>query len=136
MNAIVRDCMNHQLVYMREGGRADLALKSILDFGITTVAVLDEDHRPVGTVSIRELADPKHCRDWVTTPAATISIDAPLATAAQTLAEKDLHQIVVVNTDGRAAGMLSALDVVRGLLGIPARHPKAIDSFDRPAASR
>ena len=58
MSVTVRDCMNPKLVYVREGDRADLALQPILDFGITVVPVLDEDHRPVGTVSLRDLVNP------------------------------------------------------------------------------
>jgi CBS-domain-containing membrane protein len=135
MSATVRDCMNPQLVYVREGDRADLALQPILDFGITAVPVLDEDHRPVGTVSLRDLVNPKRRGEWVTAPAATVAIDAPLAVAARTLADDEAHQVVVVDADGRAAGMLSALDVVRALLGLAAKHPKAIDLFNPPAPS-
>jgi CBS-domain-containing membrane protein len=125
--------MNPQLVYVREGDRADLALQPILDFGITVVPVLDEDHRPVGTVSLRDLVNPKRRREWVTEPAATVPIDAPVGVAARALADDDAHQLVVVDADGRAAGMLSALDVVRALLGLAAKHPKAIDMFNPPA---
>jgi CBS-domain-containing membrane protein len=133
MSNTVRDCMNPQLVYIREGDRADLALRPILDFGITAVPVIDDEHRPVGTVSIRELVDPRRHGEWVTTPMATISLDVPIAVAARTMAEGDLHQMVVLDAEGRAAGMLSALDVVRGLLGLAAKHPKAIAAFDSAA---
>ena len=133
MSVTVRDCMNPKLVYVREGDRADLALQPILDFGITAVPVLDEDHRPVGTVALRDLVNPKRRGEWITEPAATVAIDAPIDLAARTLAEDDAHQLVVVDADGRAAGMLSALDVVRALLGLAAKHPKAIDMFNPPA---
>jgi CBS-domain-containing membrane protein len=69
----------------------------------------------------------------VTEPAATVPIDAPVGVAARALADDDAHQLVVVDADGRAAGMLSALDVVRALLGLAAKHPKAIDMFNPPA---
>jgi CBS-domain-containing membrane protein len=131
MSVTVRDCMNPQLVYIREGDRADLALKWLLEFGITAVPVVDEEMSPVGTVSLRELADPKRTRDSVTTPAETIAIDSPISVAAQKLADANVHQLVVIDTDGHAAGMVSALDVVRGLLGLAAKHPKAIEAFER-----
>ncbi len=132
MSATVRDCMNPKLVSLREGDRARLALQPILDFGITTVPVVDEEHKPVGTVALRDLVNPKHHGDWVTTPAPTVAIDTAIVVAGRMLADSDLHQVVVVDADGRAVGMLSALDVVRALLGIPARHPAAIETFTPP----
>jgi len=134
MSATVRDCMNPRLVYLREGDRAAIALQPILDFGITAVPVIDDDHRPVGIVSLRDLVGPKHQVNWSSTPAVTVRIDAPLADAAAALANANVHQLVVVDADGRAAGILSALDVVRALLGLAPRHPRAIDAFDGPAA--
>jgi CBS domain-containing protein len=133
MSNTVGDCMNPQLVYIREGDRADLALRPILEFGITAVPVIDDEHRPVGMVSIRELVDPGRHGEWVSTSMATVALDVPIAVAARTMAEGDLHQMVVLDAEGRAAGMLSALDVVRGLLGLAAKHPTAIDAFDSAA---
>lgn len=135
MASTVRDCMNPELVYLREGDRARLALQPILDFGISAVPVIDDDHRPVGTVALRELVDPKRHPDYVTTPAVTIAVDASIADAARALADHDAHQLVVVDVEGRAVGMLSALDVVRALAGLPARHPKAITTFVARAPS-
>jgi CBS-domain-containing membrane protein len=134
MSATVRDCMNPKLVYLREGDRTDLALQPILDFGISAVPVIDDDDRPVGLVALRDLVDPKRRHHWTSTPALTIDIDAPIAMAARGLVDNDAHQLVVVDAKGRAAGMLSALDVVRALLDLPARHPKAIETFDRAVA--
>ena len=62
----------------------------------------------------------------------SVGVDEPLGAAARVLAEKGLHHVVVVDTEGRAVGMLSAVDVVRGLLGLDARHPAAIAAFGRP----
>jgi CBS-domain-containing membrane protein len=132
MSATVRDCMNAQLVYVREGDRPELALRPMLEFGITAVPVVDEADRPIGTVSVRDLADPKRTGKVISAPAATIAVDSSMALAARILADRDLHQLVVADADGRAVGMLSALDVIRGLLDIAPRHPGAIDRFARP----
>jgi CBS-domain-containing membrane protein len=45
------------------------------------------------------------------------------------LAEHGTHQLVVVDDNGRAIGMVSAVDFVRGLLGVPAEHPHTFDRF-------
>jgi CBS-domain-containing membrane protein len=129
MSTTVRDCMNPKVVYLQEGDRPDLALKPILDFGITAVPVVDDDHKPVGIVAIRDLVGPKRCDKWASRPATMIGIDAPVAVAARALADNDTHELVVVDGAGRAVGMLSALDVVRALLGLAAKHPRAIETF-------
>jgi len=131
MGVKVRDFMNPQLVYMREGDRPSAALQSILDFGITAVPVLDDDERPVAIVSLRDLADAKKPASRSTTPVVSAGIDDPIRSAAETLARASVHHLVVVDDAGRAVGMLSAVDVVRALLGLEASHPKAIADFGR-----
>ncbi len=132
----VRDCMNPELVYLREGERKQLALRPILEFGITAVPVLDDEHKPVGLVALRDLVDRKHSPPTATEPARTVRVDDSLEGAARAMAQANVHHLVVVDSSGKAAGMISSLDVIRGLLGMNAQHPKAIESFraaPRPA---
>ncbi len=132
MTAKVRDFMNPKLVYLREGDRAELALKPILDFGITAVPVLNEDHEPVGVVSLRDLVNPARRGARITEHVESIGVDDTVANAARALTDADVHHLVVVDHNGRAAGMLSALDIVRALTGVTAKHPRAIDNFEGP----
>jgi CBS domain-containing protein len=121
--ATVREYMNPELVYVREGDRPELALYAVLEFGLTTVAVLDEDHMPVGAVALRDVIHRKGTPVRIAAPAVTIDVDAPIERAARTMAEAGVHHLVVVDDEGRAAGMLSALDCVRAFLGMAAAHP-------------
>jgi CBS domain-containing protein len=131
MNPRVSHFMNTKLVYLREGERPELALRPVLDLGITAVPVLDEGHRPVGVVSIRDIVGhAEKGRPEVSAPALTISTDASLASAARQLAERNVHHLIVVDGLGRAVGMLSSLDVIRGLIGLAPKHPQAIESFE------
>ncbi|WP_394842364.1 CBS domain-containing protein [Pendulispora brunnea] len=130
MSATVRDFMNPKLVYLREGDPAELALHPILNFGITAVPVVDEDYRPVGIVSLRDLADPQRRGHRVSQPVETISADAPISLAAVALSDADVHHLVVVDDKKRAVGMISTLDVIRAMLGIRAKHPRSITMFD------
>ena len=134
MNATVRDFMNTEIVYLREGARPDIALRPILDFGITAVPVLDDESRPVGVVSLRDLVAPDETKPRVTEAVVSIRSDAPMSLAARVLVEAGTHHLVVVDEQGRACGMLSALDVVRALTGMPARHPAAIERFGHEEA--
>jgi CBS-domain-containing membrane protein len=121
--------MSPKLVYLEEGVRARTALKFILDFGITAVPVVDALHQPIGVVSLRDLVDPQKADDPVSKPARTINVDESIESAGRALASANVHHLVVVDEKGRAVGMISTIDVIRGLLGIDAAHPKAIERF-------
>ncbi|HEY1960593.1 MAG TPA: CBS domain-containing protein [Polyangiaceae bacterium] len=127
MKMLVCDYMNRDLVYLREGDRLDIARKPMLDFGVTAVPILDDEHRPVGVVTLRDLAA------GLTEPprsiVKTIQAGATLDEAARALAHENIHHLIVIGGSGEAIGMLSSLDVVRGLLGLPARHPAATTRF-------
>ncbi|HXX66852.1 MAG TPA: CBS domain-containing protein [Polyangiaceae bacterium] len=135
MSATVRDFMNPKIVYLREGTRPEVARRFIVRFGITAVPVIGPDERPVGVVSLRDLVDCAATETRMSEPARTVGVDEPIDKAARALAEADLHHLVVVDRAGRAVGMLSALDVIRGLVGLEPKHPPAIGPFDVRSAT-
>jgi hypothetical protein len=59
-----------------------------------------------------------------------VSAAASLDEAARLAVESGVHHLVVLDTDGRAAGFISALDLLRGLLGLPAAHPPTFPHYD------
>jgi len=122
MTLRVSDYMNPRLVYLREGDRAEVALGPILDFGIGAIPVLDAAHRPVGVVSLHDLASHPRGGARATEAVATIPMDAALASAAKELANADVQELVVVDPQGRAVGVISAVDLIRGLIGLAAKH--------------
>jgi CBS-domain-containing membrane protein len=124
----VESIMNPKLLYIRDGARLSLAKRQILSFGVTAVPVLDETHRPVGIVSLRDLEED---REFVEAkgPVVTVRASDPVEGAARTLAEGDLHHLVVVDDKGVAVGMVSSVDFVRALLGMPSRHPATFEAF-------
>jgi CBS domain-containing protein len=128
MPKTVADIMNPKLLYIRDGDRVSLARRHIIEFGITAVPVLDETHRPVGVVSLRDLARPEGDRFEPSGIVATIKATATVDEGARQLAESDFHHLVVVDDMGVAVGMVSSLDFVRALVGLPPRHP---DKFER-----
>jgi CBS domain-containing protein len=130
----VSEIMNAELFDVKKDEPADLALQAILTLGITGAPVLDEHGKPLGLVSLRDLVGPRPgatAGERMTQPAATVPAYARIGTAARRLARTGYHRLVVVDGSGRAVGMVSAVDVVRGLLGLPAPHPASFPHLDR-----
>ncbi len=126
--ATAADFMNPRLVYVRDGDRLEIALGPMMELRLSAVPVLDDDHKPVGLITLRELADrsgPVHMSSILQ----TVSASASLEEAAQLLVAGDLHHLVVVDAHGVALGMLSTLDVLRGLTGGVPEHPARIESY-------
>lgn len=128
MAKTVRDIMNSKLLYIRDGDRLSLARRHILSFGVTAVPVLDETHRPVAMVSLRDL-DLEGDEVEAKGPVASVRDTDPIELAAKKLAESDFHHFVVVDEKGVAVGMVSSVDFLRALLGMEVRHPHSFDNF-------
>jgi CBS domain-containing protein len=134
MAATVADVMNPELFSLRASDSAESALAGILALGITAAPVLDPDGRPLGVVSLRDLVGGRRegsiAGARMTSPAAVVRARATIAEAAQLVGTTGYRHLVVVNEDGRAVGMVSAVDLIRGLVGLPATHPAAFPHFD------
>ena len=124
---LVCDYMNTNLVYLREGDRVSVARKPMFDFGVSAVLILDETHRPVALVTFRDLAEQP--ADPHPSAARTIAGNATIEDAARVFARGEIHHLVVVDVAGKALGILSPVDVVRGLMDLPARHPEKTASL-------
>jgi CBS domain-containing protein len=134
MAATVREIMNGELFWVGPETTASETLHGILALGITGAPVVDEHRRPLGMVSLRDLArqkdgTPVSC--LMNVPAAVVSSAASISEAGRRLAETGYHRLVVVDGDQRAVGVVSALDVVRALLGRPVVHPAPFPHYDR-----
>lgn len=127
MKARVADIMNPKLLYIREGDRLSMVRSKILAFGVTAVPVLDEDHRPVGIVSLRDFESDEPVQ--ASSPVRVLRSDMSVVDAARILANSGMHHLVVVDDHGVAVGMVSAVDFVRALVGLPSVHPQAFATF-------
>lgn len=129
MARIVAEIMNRELFSVRPDDRTEVVLDAILAYGITAVPVLDDERRPVGVVSLRDLVEPNR-KSPISSPAATVPAGATIEDAARALGATSFHHLVVVDDEGRAVGMVSAVDLVRAFVGMPARHPPAFPHWD------
>lgn len=134
MAQIVEEIMNRELFTLRPDEPVEQARRYLLALGITGAPVVDENGRPLGLLSLRDtLGGPPgaRARERMTSPAVTVREDATIPEAAQTLVETRRHRLVVVDEAGRAVGMVSSVDLVAGLLGLPASHPETFPHYDR-----
>lgn len=134
MPRTVKEIMNGELFSLRIHDGTDDALGYILGLGITAAPVLDEAKKPIGLASFRDLLrapSPATVAERMTVPAVTVRSDASVEEAARVIADKGVHRVVVVDAEGRAVGVASSIDVIRGLLGLPAAHPSAFPHWDR-----
>lgn len=134
MARTVGEIMNRELFGLRPGDSAEEGLGYILALGITGAPVIGADGKPVGVVSFRDLvgrAAGATVEERMTRPALSAREDDTIDDVARRLAESGVHRLVVVDAEGRAAGVVSALDVIRGLVGMPASHPATFPHYDR-----
>jgi len=130
----VSEIMNGELFSVGMEDQLDMALRAVLLLGITGVPVLDADGKPLGLVSLRDLVADKPrstVGERMTRPPATVPAHASIGAAARILAGTRYHRLIVVDDEGRAVGMVSSVDIIRGLLGLPATHPASFPHLDR-----
>jgi len=130
----VHEIQNPEMFVVRPDERAGDVLGYILALGITGAPVVDEAGQPIGMLSFRDLVGaPAHAvaGERMTRPALTVREESSIEEAGRLMAETGYHRLVVVDAEGRSVGVVSAIDVMRGLLGVPAVHPRAFPHFDR-----
>jgi CBS domain-containing protein len=130
MARTVAEIMNRELVSVPEGTSDSVVRRTILGMGITAVPVLDGEGHPTGILSLRDVVDAVTLAAPAQGPVTVIAATATIEDASRLLASTDYHHLVVVDAGGKAVGMVSAVDLLRGLLGIPVRHPAAFPHID------
>jgi CBS domain-containing protein len=122
----VSDIMNRSVFAVRPDDDSELVLREIVALGITGVPVVDDTGKPLGMASFRDLLavkTPGRVFERMTRPAVSVPESATIDDAARVLAEHGIHRVVVTGADGKVTGMVSSLDLIRGLVGMPAPQP-------------
>lgn len=134
MAVVVDEIMNREVFSARPNESASDARGYISALGISASPVVDDDGELVGMISLRDLIADRggdRVRDRMSTPVVTVRSGSTIRRAAELIGESGFHRLVVVDFDGRPIGILSSLDVVRGLIGLPATHPPVFPHLDR-----
>jgi CBS domain-containing protein len=126
----VDEIMNRELFSLRPEEKAADALGDLLALGVHAAPVL-RGGKPIGLVGLADLVgqdgDVAAC---VHGPVVTVRHDTPIGEAARIIGETGLHEIVVIDKVGVAVGIVSSIDVLRGVLGLPASHPASFPHMD------
>jgi len=133
MAKTVEEIMNREVFALRPDESAEQALDCILMLGITGAPVTDRNQRVIGHASFRDLLSMRTgslVGDRMTTSVEVVSPTTPIDEAGRRMARLRVHRLIV--TEGsRVVGVVSALDVMSALLGLPVTHPPAFPHFDR-----
>jgi CBS domain-containing membrane protein len=130
----VEEIMNSELFTLRPDEPAELALEFILLLGITGAPVTDARRTVVGHASMRDLLASQKgptVADRMTTKPHVVRLGTTLDEAGRRMAEAHVHRLIVVDEQSHSVGIVSALDVVAALLGMPVVHPPTFPHFDR-----
>ena len=134
MAKYVREMMNPEVFSVRTTASVKGLEQQIIALGVSAVPAVDEARVPCGMISLRDLAEASgdDLTKWVMkAPPVIIDRDATLDEAGLLLSRTGVHRLIVVDEDVRLVGMLSAVDLVRGLVGLPAKFPEAFSRYDQ-----
>lgn len=134
MAKYVYEVMNPEVMSVGPDEPAPMLLREILALGITGVPVVNEAGNPIGVVSLRDLAahlEAEKAEEIMSAPAIVVDQHWEIEAASRLLTEVGLHRLVCINDEGEVVGMVSAVDLLRGVLGLPAKHPDTFPHFDR-----
>lgn len=123
--------MNQEVLTLRPHLPLADARHQLLAFGVSAAPVVDDAHRPVGVLSVRDILDVNGtAADRMNRPVLCVPSAALVEDAARQLAATRVHHLVVVDGAGGTVGMLSTLDLLRALLGMPTPHPASFPHWD------
>ncbi|MGW2036206.1 CBS domain-containing protein [Streptomyces sp. NPDC001811] len=136
-HTVVNDVMTHRVVALRAGAAFKDIVRTMQEWRVSALPVLDDSGRVVGIVSEADLlpqeeygeggpdrglmrhapdvvkGDAVTAGDLMTAPAVTVAPDAPLAHAARVMAHTRVKRLPVVGHDGTLEGIVSRSDLLK-----------------------
>jgi hypothetical protein len=136
MSRSVAEIMNRELLAVVVETPLQAVRELLRTFAVSAVPVLDDDRRPLGMVTAMVALDAGgNAGDRMVRPATCVEGSTEIDEAARRLTVADVHHLVVVDSAGTAVGIVSALDVLRAMLGVPAHHPATFPHWDAATQS-
>jgi len=122
----VSEIMNREVFSLHPMDSVETAVGGLAAMGITGAPLVDSMGVVTGMVSLRTLVaspEAKTVVDCATLPAISVSPETSIDEAARLIGSKGVHRVPVVDPEGRPVGIVSSLDLVRALMGLPVAHP-------------
>jgi predicted transcriptional regulator len=119
--SVVKDVMSEAVLFVRIETTAAVAAEVLTRHRINGAPVLGDHGRVVGVVSKTDLLDPRRAgegktvEDVMTRVVFAVRASDPTMQAVRLMVEEDIHRALVVNDDGTLAGIVTPMDVLRGL---------------------
>lgn len=131
MARTVREIMNREVLTLRPEVALREANHLLRAFGVSAAPVVSDDGKPLGVLSVRDDLDTEgRAKDRMARPALCVPSSALVEDAGRQLASTAVHHLVVVDGSGVTVGMLSSIDLLRAVLGMPTPHPPAFPHWD------
>jgi CBS domain-containing protein len=133
MAILIEEIMSREVFSLLPSEDVESARAYILALGITGAPVINDSGELVGMISLRDLLHDRHgdtVGERMNTPALSVTAKAPISEAGKLIGETGYHRLVVTDEAARPVGIVSAIDVVRGLVGLPAAHPATSPHYD------
>jgi len=125
--------MNRELVAVGPETPAQTVRDLLRAYAVSSIAVVDDGRRPLGMVSACSVLDSAGTAgERMSRPAKCVDTAQGIERVARMLAAENTHVLVVVDGAGSAVGIVSALDVMRAMVGVPAHHPEAFPRREAP----
>ena len=110
------------------------ARRLLLDHNIRALPVLDRERRPIGMVGLRDLMRPADRVGDAMMPPVTAGLQDAAFTLAARLSEGSMHAVMIVDRDGRLAGLVTQTDLLSALTRQQVREEGKSSPIPRPAA--
>jgi CBS domain-containing protein len=119
---LCRDIMSREVVSFREMDRVDAAARRMRDDNIGFAPVCDDDGRPVGAITDRDIAlrvcahdrraGRTHVREVMTRELLTCRATDDLEQAEDLMGSRRKNRVIILDDEGRLTGIVSLADVV------------------------
>ncbi|WP_413582813.1 HPP family protein [Bdellovibrio sp. HCB288] len=135
MAKLARDVMTNDVIMIAVGSSLAEAQSLMKEHGIRHLPVVDQDQRIVGILSNSDLSFFKDSKmypveDFMSQPVQTMNQSASLMDAIDTMLEKKISSVLVVNDDEELVGIVTTDDLIQ-VLGQALRK----DSHKRPLST-
>ncbi len=129
----VKEIMNREVYVAKISDRVGAVVRELQRFGIHGAPVVDGAKKAVGTISFSDVIDAnwsESVSQYMSSPPFVVHPETTVREAARYLSETGFHRLPVVD-DLTVVGNVSALDILRALEGLPARHPWTFPHYDK-----